>query len=305
MHAEIDRFIDYLTAVRNVSPNTVKGYATDIAQFIGFLEDEGLGTSPGDVNSRIVRRYLARLQRQGNSKTTIVRKMSSLRAFFKYLVRKKLIGVDPTLGLSGPKLDKRLPKFLRPEQIEALMLRPDATEPAGARDAAILEVIYATGCRVSEVSGMNLADLDLRSGEVKVLGKGSKERITLIGRAAQEALSGYLHNARPKLLAKRKDGENEQAVFLNKDGGRLTVRSIHRLLDKHFGAVSDELKISPHVLRHTFATHMLENGADLRSIQELLGHSSISTTQIYTHVTQERLKQVYEQAHPRALEEPE
>lgn len=304
MHQEIDRFIDYLTAVRNVSPNTIRGYATDIAQFIGFMEDEGLGTAPGDVNSRILRRYLARLQRQGNGKRTIVRKMSSLRAFFKYMVRKKLIAMDPTIGLSSPKLDKRLPKFLRPEQIEALMVRPDTTEPIGARDAAILEVMYATGCRVSEISGMDLANTDLRAGEIKVFGKGSKERITLIGRAAQEALSGYLHNARPKLLAKRKDGMDEQAVFLNKDGGRLTVRSIHRILDKHFGAVSDELKISPHVLRHTFATHMLENGADLRSIQELLGHASISTTQIYAHVTQERLKKVYEQAHPRALEEP-
>ncbi len=303
MHGEIDRFIDYLQAVRNVSPNTIKGYATDIAQFIGFMEDEGLGTAPGDVNSRILRRYLARLQRQGNGKRTIVRKMSSLRAFFKYMVRKKLIPVDPTLGLNSPKLDKRLPKFLRPEQVEALMVRPDTTDPIGARDAAILEVMYATGCRVSEIAGMDLGNMDLGAGEIKVLGKGSKERITLIGRAAQEALSGYLHNARPKLLAKRKDGKDEPAVFLNKDGGRLTARSMHRMLDKHFGAVSDELKISPHVLRHTFATHMLENGADLRSIQELLGHSSISTTQIYAHVTQERLKKVYEQAHPRALEE--
>lgn len=303
MHEEIDRFIDYMRAVRNVSPNTIKGYATDIAQFVGFMEDEGYGTAPGDVNSRIVRRYLARLQRQGNGKRTIVRKMSSLRAFFKYMVRKKLIGVDPMLGLSGPKIDKRLPKFLRPEQIEALMLRPDTTDPIGARDAAILEVMYATGCRVSEIAGMNLANMDLRAGEIKVLGKGAKERITLIGRAAQEALSGYLHNARPRLLAKRKGGSSEDAVFLNRDGGRLAVRSIHRLLDKHFGAVSDELKISPHVLRHTFATHMLENGADLRSIQELLGHVSLSTTQVYAHVTQERLKKVYEQAHPRAIQE--
>ncbi len=303
MHGEVDRFIDYMQAVRNVSPNTIKGYATDIAKFIGFLEDESLSTSPRDIHSRIVRRYLARLQRQGMSKTSIARKMASLRAFFRYLVHKKLMELDPMLGLSSPKLDKRLPKFLRPEQVEALMLRPDTTEPIGARDAAMLEVLYATGCRVSEVAGMNVRDMDLGAGEIRVLGKGSKERITLIGRAAQEALSGYLHNARPKLLARRTDGTNEQAAFLNKDGGRLTVRSINRMLDKHFGQVSDELKISPHVLRHTFATHMLENGADLRSIQELLGHTSLSTTQIYAHVTQERLKQVYEQAHPRALEE--
>lgn len=303
MNHELDRFVDYLRAARNASEHTVRGYATDIAQFIGFLEDEGLGTSPRDIHSRIVRRYLARLQRKGSSTRTIARKMASLRAFFKYLVHKKLMELDPMLGLSSPKLDKRLPKFLRPEQVEALMLRPDPTEPLGARDAALLEVLYATGCRVSEVAGMNLRDMDLGAGEIRVLGKGAKERITLIGRAAQEALSGYLHNARPKLLTKRKDGSTEQAVFLSRYGLRLSVRNINRMLDKHFGGVSDELKISPHVLRHTFATHMLENGADLRSIQELLGHTSLSTTQIYAHVTQERLKQVYEQAHPRALEE--
>ena len=296
MHIELDRFIEYIRAARNASPHTVRGYASDIAQFVAFLEGDELGTNPADVDSRIMRRYLARLQKQGISKRSVARKLASLRAFFRHLLRKGLIEADPTTGLPSPKMEKRLPKFLRDEHIESLMQRPDVTQSIGLRDAAILETLYATGMRVSELVGLDLRDMDLSSGEIKVLGKGSKERITLIGRAAKEALVTWLNFGRGKLLA----DPRESAVFLNRNGGRLTARSINRLVDKYFGMVSDEMKISPHVLRHTFATHMLEHGADLRSIQELLGHASISTTQIYAHVSRERLKQVYEQAHPRA-----
>jgi len=296
LHIELDRFIEYIRAARNASPHTVRGYASDIAQFVAFLEGDELGTNPADVDSRIMRRYLARLQKQGISKRSVSRKLASLRAFFRHLLRKGLIEADPTTGLPSPKMEKRLPKFLRDEHIESLMQRPDVTQSIGLRDAAILETLYATGMRVSELVGLDLRDMDLSSGEIKVLGKGSKERITLIGRAAKEALVTWLNFGRGKLLA----DPRESAVFLNRNGGRLTARSINRLVDKYFGMVSDEMKISPHVLRHTFATHMLEHGADLRSIQELLGHASISTTQIYAHVSRERLKQVYEQAHPRA-----
>ena len=296
MHIELDRFIEYIQAARNASPHTVRGYASDIAQFIAFLECEELSTNPADIDSRTMRRYLARLQKQGISRRSVARKLSSLRAFFKYLFRKELIETDPITGLHMMRLEKRLPKFLRDEHVESLMQRPDVTTPMGLRDAAILETLYASGMRVGELVGLDRRDMDLSSGEIKVLGKGSKERITLIGRAAKEALVTYLSFGRGKLL---KDSR-ETAAFLNKDGGRLTARSIGRLLDKYFGMVTDEMKISPHVLRHTFATHMLEHGADLRSIQELLGHASISTTQIYTHVSRERLKQVYELAHPRA-----
>jgi len=303
MHHEIDRFIDYMRAAKNASEHTLRAYASDIAQFAGFLEGEELSTDPREVDSQTLRRYLARLQRQSLSKASTARKLASLRAFFKYLLRKGVVEADPTAGLPSPKLDKRLPKFLRDEQIEALMQKPDTSKPIGTRDAAILEALYATGVRVSELAGMDLRDLDLATGEAKVLGKGSKERIVLLGRAAQEALALYLDFGRGHLLSRRSDGASENALFLNKDGRRLTVRSVRRLLDKYFGMVSDEMKISPHVMRHTFATHMLEHGADLRSIQELLGHASISTTQIYAHVSRERLKQVYESAHPRALEE--
>ena len=301
MHNELDRFVEYIRAARNASPHTVRGYASDIAQFIAFLEGEELSTNPADIDSRTMRRYLARLQKQGTSKRSVARKLASLRAFFRHLLRKGLIETDPTTGLPSPKLDKRLPKFLRDEHVESLMQRPDTNQPMGLRDAAILETLYATGMRVGEMVGLDLRDMDLSSGEIKVLGKGSKERITLIGRAAKEALLTYLNFGRGKLLANTR----ETAVFLNKNGGRLTARSINRLVDKYFGMVSDEMKISPHVLRHTFATHMLEHGADLRSIQELLGHASISTTQIYAHVSRERLKQVYELAHPRAIADME
>ncbi len=303
MHQELDRFIDYMKAVRNASEHTVRGYSADIAQFLDFLAKEGLNADPAEVDLPAMRRYLARMHRAGISKRSVARKLSSLRSFFKYLLRKGLIEHDPTTGLPSPKLDKKLPKFLRPEQIEELMMAPDIGEPLGMRDAAILEALYAAGMRVSELVGLDLDDLDLSSSEAKVMGKGSKERITMLGRAAQDALVTYLNQGRGKLLPKGEKAMQEKALFLNKDGGRLSARSVNRMLDKYFAHVSDEMKISPHVLRHTFATHMLEHGADLRSIQELLGHSSISTTQIYTHVSKEQLKKVYESAHPRAMEE--
>jgi integrase/recombinase XerC len=301
MHQEVDRFIEYIRAVRNASAHTVTAYASDIAQFVAFLEAEELPTEPRDIESRILRRYLARLHRLGSAKASTARKLASLRAFFKYLLRKGLIDLDPTLGLSSPRLDKRLPKFLRHEQVDALMTHVDISRPLGMRDLALLEVLYATGTRVSELSGMNVRDMDLGAAEVRVLGKGSKERITLLGRAAVEAVELYLRSGRSQLLPR--NGKEENALFLNKSGSRLSVRSVRRILDRHFAEVSDEMKISPHVIRHTFATHMLENGADLRAIQELLGHSSVSTTQIYTHVSGERLRQVYELAHPRAKED--
>lgn len=304
MDTELDRFAEYIRVVRNLAEHTVRAYATDVAEFIDFLEEEELGNDPSMLDSRVIRRYLARLHRRGISKSSVSRKLASLRAFFKYLLQKGKIEIDPTLGISGPKQEKKLPKYLRDDQIEALMLCPDTSNCLGLRDVAILEVMYATGVRVSELVKMNLRDVDLRAGEIRVLGKGSKERIVLLGRAAQEALHAYLEAGRGKLLSCRgKEEKSEDAVFLNKNGYRISARSIFRLLEKYFARVSDEMKISPHVLRHTFATHMLERGADLRSIQELLGHSSISTTQVYTHVSRERLRQVYESAHPRALSE--
>lgn len=302
-HQELDIFIDYLRAVRNVSEHTLRAYASDLAHFVGFLESEAIGESLAEVDSRVIRRYLARLQKMGLSKSSVARKLAALRCFFKYLVRKGVLESNPTTGLCGPRPEKRLPRFLRDEQIEALMGTPNTSEPIGARDAAMLEMLYATGVRISELVGLNVEDVDLKAGEAKVFGKGSKERIVLVGRAAIEALTWYIKWSRPKLLGMESGDGIEKALFVNKFGQRLSARSVRRRLEKHFKVVSDEMRISPHVLRHTFATLMLEHGADLRSIQELLGHSSISTTQVYAHVSRERLKQVYESAHPRALEE--
>jgi integrase/recombinase XerC len=302
MQQELCSYIEYIKAVKNVSEHTARGYSSDIEKFIAFLNKEELSTVPADIDVKILRRFLASMQKDKAGKASIARRLSSLRGFFRYMLKKGLFDLDPTISLSTYKQDKKLPKFLRPPQIDQLLQQPDPNTAAGMRDAAMMETLYASGIRVSELVGINLNDLDIKAGEIRIMGKGSKERIVLIGGAAQETLARYLSYGRIKLQPKMM-GNLEQAVFLNTLGKRLSARSVRRIIDQYFMAVTDEMKISPHVLRHTFATHMLENGADLRSIQELLGHSSISTTQIYAHVTQERLKQVYDSAHPRAKEE--
>lgn len=293
MERDLDRFIDHLKIVKRASPHTVRSYASDVMQFLEFAREAESET----FDYLLIRRFLAHLQRNGTAKTSSARKIAALRAFFKFLLRKGIIEIDPTVGVVAPKRDKKLPKFLGGEQIEALLSAPDNSTAAGKRDRAILETLYATGFRVSELVAMNLSDID-GSDEVRTVGKGSKERIVLIGRAAREAIADYLISARPELACNAKT--HAAALFLNYRGTRLTTRSIARIVDQYVEKVSDALKISPHTLRHTFATHLLAGGADLRSVQELLGHSSAATTQIYTHITKDRLKQVYDQAHPRA-----
>lgn len=293
MEKEIDRFIDYLKIVKRASPHTIRGYASDIAQFAEFA-------SQAEVDKwdyPLLRRFLAHLQRQGCSRTTVTRKIASLRAYFRFLVRKGIIESDPAAGVTPPRQDKKLPRFLREEQIEALMQAPDTSDPIGLRDLAILETLYATGLRVSELVALNVAGIE-QSDEIRTVGKRSKERIVLLGRAAREAIAGYLTSGRAMLAIKSQDAS--EALFLNYRGTRLTARSVGRIVDKYIHAISDSLKMSPHSLRHSFATHLLAHGADLRAVQELLGHESAATTQIYTHVTRERLKEVYDKAHPRA-----
>jgi len=251
---------------------------------------------PEQVDHLAVRKHLALLQRSGVKRTTIARKMASLRAFFRYLTREEILSVNPLSHVSSPKLEKRLPEVLSQDGAWALVQAPDTGTPAGLRDRAILEVLYSSGLRVSELVGLDLGDLDLSVGYVRVMGKGSRERIVPVGSYAVKAVKRYLTAGRP-LLDKKKAG---QALFLNKDGGRLTTRSIRNIVDKYVEQVSIQRKISPHTLRHSFATHLLDGGADLRSVQELLGHVKMSTTQIYTHVSREKLMAVYEKNHPRA-----
>lgn len=293
MEREIDRFIDYMKIVKRASPHTVRNYSSDVVQFVEFARKAG----EEKFDYPLIRRFLAHLQRGGCARTSVARKVAALRSFFRFLVRKGIIPSDPMVGVVAPKREKKLPKFLGEDQIEALLQAPDQSSPIGLRDRALLEMLYATGLRVSELVAVNVRDID-GSDEVRTVGKGSKERIVLVGRAAREAIAEYTASGRPALAAKAREATD--ALFLNYRGSRLTTRSIGRIVDRYVVAVSDSLKMSPHALRHTFATHLLSNGADLRAVQELLGHASAATTQIYTHVTRDRLKEVYDRAHPRA-----
>jgi len=301
MIALIDEFLEYRRVARNSAPHTLRAYAADLAQFAAFLDERGIAT-PDRVDLSVLRAFLASLQPQQYARTTLARKQAALRAFFRWARRSGRIATDPTRGLLTPRPERRLPRFLRPEEVEALLSAPDAS-PAGLRDRALLELLYASGLRAGEVVRLEVGDLDLTAEEVRVRhGKGRKERVALLGRAAVEALIDYLHRGRPALAARARRGES-RALLLNKYGERLSDRGVRRTFDKYVNVVGARLKITPHVLRHTFATHLLENGADLRAVQELLGHAHLATTQVYTHVTTQRLKTVYDATHPRAHDE--
>ncbi|MGC8666506.1 MAG: tyrosine recombinase XerC [Chthonomonadales bacterium] len=296
----IAEFLEYRRFARNNSPHTLRAYASDLAQLAEYLGRHGREAQ--SVALADLRGYLAWAQERGCRRATLARKQAALRAFFGWLRRMGRIARDPSRGLVAPRQPRRLPKFLRSAEIEALMAAP-GTDPAGLRDRALLELLYASGLRASEAVGLDVGDLDLEAGEVRVRhGKGGRERIALLGSSAVQAIEDYLAMGRPK-LASRGKGRTCQALFLNKLGSRLSDRGIRRTFDRYAASASQHLKITPHVLRHTFATHLLENGADLRVVQELLGHASLSSTQIYTHVTSERLKAVYDEAHPRAQEQ--
>ena len=285
------RFLRYLSAERNGSDYTCSNYAHDLQQFFSFLSHQRIGClTPLDV-----RRFVAHLSTQQRSRRTIARKLSCLRSFFRFLCREGTLKHNPAGSIPAPRLDKRLPSFLDERQIARLLETPEARKWQGLRDRAILEALYSTGMRVGELAGLNLQDLDDISGTVIVRGKGKKERLCPIGETALKAIRAY--------LAKRpteKQLRVPYALFVSQKGTRLTVRQVDRLLVRYVRTAQLPSTISPHSLRHSFATHLLDRGADLRSVQELLGHSSLSTTQIYTHVTAQRLKKVYDQAHPRA-----
>jgi len=286
MNRYLEKFIFYLDVERNYSSHTILNYRIDIEEFLRFINDKSLD----QVDYYLLRKFLAHLRSKQHRPRTLSRKLSALRSFFRFLFRENLIKSNPADLLMSPKLDKTLPKFLSEEEMVRFIEAPPKNTEMGRRDRAILETLYSTGIRVSELVCLNVNHVDLISNIAKVMGKGKKERIVPIGNKALEAIRDYL-NCRKK---------KENALFLNRSGTRLSDRSIRNIVNKYISQASIQNNISPHVLRHSFATHLLNRGADLRSVQELLGHANLSTTQIYTHVTTDRLKKVYDSAHPRA-----
>jgi integrase/recombinase XerC len=261
----------------------------------------GEQVDPAAVDHLLVRKYLGRMHQRQLARTTVARKRSALRSFFKFLCREEILKTNPMVYIAAPKLEKKLPGFLYLDDIRVLVEAPDTSVSAGQRDRAIMETLYAAGIRVSELVGLNTGDVDLGIGYIRVMGKGARERIVPIGSFAIKAIRSYQENGR-KLLTEK--GSNpaggETALFVNKYGERLSARSIRNIINKYVKEISISQKVSPHTIRHSFATHLLDAGADLRSVQELLGHVKMSTTQIYTHVTKEHLKSVYDKSHPRA-----
>ena len=286
MNRYLEKFISYLEIEKNYSPHTVLNYRIDLEVFLKFIDKTPLEK----VDYLFLRKFLAQLRTQHYRARTLTRKLSSLRSFFKFLHREGFVKENPAILLMSPKLDKTLPKFLSEDEIVKFIEAASIKSASGKRDRAILETLYSTGIRVSELVSLSVSDVDLISNIAKVSGKGKKERIVPIGDKALDAIRDYLQDRH----------HNSRALFLNKNGTRLTDRSVRNIVNKHITAACLTQKISPHVLRHSFATHMLNRGADLRSVQELLGHINLSTTQIYTHVTTDRLKEVYNKAHPRA-----
>jgi integrase/recombinase XerC len=307
----VKQFLDYLKLEKHFSDYTVKSYGADLIQFCQFLSGEigqSHGTQPAAAGTSIdqrltncepltIREFLAYLYAQNYTKSTTARKLATLRSFYKCMIRRGLTSVNPLSTIRTPKQEKRLPKCLDLEQVQKLLDAPGDADLLSARDKAMLEVLYSSGIRVSELVELEMADLDLQEGVLRVRGKGRKDRLTPIGSQAIMALRKYF-----ELRALDLKSQNHQGgrVFLNKHGQSLSTRSVRRKLDKYLVMAGLDPGISPHTLRHSFATHLLNNGADLRSVQELLGHQSLSTTQVYTHLTTSRMKQVYDQAHPRA-----
>ncbi len=297
-----DAFLRYMTDVRQLAMATAEAYSRDVNQFVDFLAAEWGEERAHDwqaVDYRMIRRFLGDLARRRYSKSSMARKLAALRAFFRYLLQEGAVQQNPAAVAPTPKQDHRLPEHLYPDEMERLLQAPDASTPLGQRDRAILELFYATGVRVSELVSIDVDDLDLEQRQIRVIGKGNRERVVLMGGRAVAAVRRYLSGGRERLL-RASPSPDEGALLLNSSGGRLSVRGVQQRVRKYVLETAASSRISPHALRHTFATHMLDGGADLRSIQALLGHESLSTVGIYTHVTTERLKEAYRSSHPLA-----
>ncbi len=295
---ELDDFKSYILVEKNFSKHTAKAYYADILSFLIWLDNQACE----EVNFAKVRDYLHYIQIFNYKKTTLARKIASIRTFYKYLYREKKVENNPAESLISPKRPKSLPKFLSTDEIEEILSNINIDTPSGYRNRAIFELLWASGMRVSELSGLNFGDLNLENNEITVFGKGSKERIILVTDRAKSYLKGYIDFARP-LIAKGfplPPVEDNSPVFINKTGYRLQTKMIRNVINNIVGKLELPKKVTPHMFRHSFATHLIENGADLRVVQELLGHASISNTQIYTHISMQHMREVYEQAHPRA-----
>jgi integrase/recombinase XerD len=295
MKSLITQFIHYLTVERGLANNTLESYQRDLASYCEYIQKQGFDNL-NDTSRMQIMSYLLDLQERGRATATLSRNLASIRAFYQFLLREKFIDHDPSVNLESPKIEKRLPQVLSVREVELLLNGPKLDVPAGSRDKAMLELLYATGIRVTELVSLEITDINLNMGFVKCLGKGSKERIIPLGRLAVENVRSYIERGRPYLVKKGQ----ENALFLNHHGRRLSRQGFWKIIKKYAQVARIDKEITPHTLRHSFATHLLENGADLRSVQEMLGHADISTTQIYTHVTRSRLKEVYAKAHPRA-----
>lgn len=296
----LEKFLDYLKIEKNRSDNTIRSYQTDIELLFEFLTSRGL-SSFHEIQTEFIKEWIVSLKKNNISNTTISRRISSIKVFFNFLVKNNLIEINPTLKIIAPKLNKVLPNILGQKQADQLLTQAaiyeveEESQEVRIRDYAILEVLYSTGIRVSELVGLDVEDINFSNLTLKVLGKGKKERFVPFGIPAREAIDKYLKDSRNSL-----NDKNSQALFLGLRGKRLNVRQVRRILNKAMDQIENSKEVSPHDLRHSAATHMLEAGADLRIVQELLGHSSLATTQKYTHVTIERLREVFANAHPRA-----
>jgi integrase/recombinase XerD len=291
-------FLNYLQVEKGLSPNTISGYGRDLRSYAAFLEKRRV--RPAAVERDDVVDYLGSLYRRNMDSRSVARHLVTLRGFYRFLLIEDLVKSDPTLTLESPKVRRRLPSFLRVAEVEKLLTLPDLAKPGGLRDRAMIEVLYSSGLRVSELTGLRVGDLDLQAGALRCVGKGDKERLVPIGRRALAALEQYLASARPLLMRARRMQPPVPFLFLNLRGGKITRYGVWKLLAAYGRRAGFRVPLTPHKLRHSFATHLLEGGADLRSVQLMLGHADISTTQIYTHVVEERLKQVYKAHHPRA-----
>lgn len=293
----IEAFLEYLMRERGYSPETERAYRVDLSRFL-LWGREALGVDEPELEEitvREIRSFVAGLHREGYARRTIARRLAAVRAMMKYAVARELITKNPAASISTPKAEKRLPTVLSREEVEELMSLPDLSSPSGLRDRAILETLYAGGLRRSELCGLDLGDLDRTAGTLRLLGKGSKQRIVPIGEYAVDAIDNWF-GARSELVTP----DSSDAFFLRDDGKRLDGDTLYELVRRYMKRITEQTKRSPHVLRHTFATHMLDNGAGLREVSEMLGHASLGTTQIYTHVTVERLRAAYAGAHPRS-----